>query len=465
MNFYITIDLERGELMGASIQQLKNDYKSRKIVPFIGAGLSAPFRVPTWRSLIAEITETYTQGKPGFIKESIIYSLDRNDYWKAIHDLKYFTSIVDQDIQTEINRIIRAKMVNLEDESQHNYVDLRDMNFNLFLTTNYEHLLHKYLNCDDIPILLNDINFSTQELFDTRQVCHLHGHISNQGSIVISKESYQDLYSNDKYDNLLRLITGTRKLLFMGFSFDDQFIRTLIKDHKSYFNGNHYIILNKPDNEKIKELREQYGLVTIEYNAADSDHTNEIRKILRAISLEESNPETDGATTVENQSIVVGAGISDMEKSVENNLFFKKLVLEDIDPALVDLSAHFYIAAEIYIRDLKRNGFSLKIIDAMLRKVLILYKEKFVDTFNRFGDSQQFLEVVHNSLRNIDYGRLAQSISSNQVSDEDENMGLIHILADDSKMQVWWGEKRLNEEVKDREEIEAKKTVDSTTID
>ena len=41
----------------------------------------------------------------------------------------------------------------------------------------------------------------------------------------------------NKYENLLKVVTGNKKLLFMGFSFDDQFVSTLIKDHKNILTG------------------------------------------------------------------------------------------------------------------------------------------------------------------------------------------------------------------------------------
>ena len=357
--------------MEANLNLLKKDYKAGNIVPFIGAGLSVPFKVPTWKEMIENITERYAVGNLSFLKDAVNLSLERHDYWKAIDALKDYALIEDQDIQSEIVKIIDDYQILLEDSNLHNYVDICNMNFNLHLTTNYEHLLHKHLNCTNIPIEMKAINFNTQDLFETKRVCHLHGHISNPGTIVISRESYESLYEDKKYDNLLKIVTGTKRLLFLGFSFDDQFIRTLIKDHKEYFQGNHYVILNNPTPEKIKELRKDYGLITIGYNADNSSHTEEVRKILKKMSVEEGSDLTELQATdkSEKESVIVGAKISDTEKSVENNLFYKKLALEDVDSSLIELSSYFYIAAEIYIRQLKKSGMSLEIIDKIQRKI------------------------------------------------------------------------------------------------
>lgn len=431
--------------MEINLVNLNKDYLQGKIVPFIGAGLSAPFKVPTWRGLIENIADKYTVLDKEFVKNVVDHKLKVNDYWAAIDYMKDLLTLTDQDIQTEIVTMINGSKIRLEDITKHNYHDIAQMNFNLFLTTNYENLLFDYVRCENLPLQMREINFNTQDLFDSRRIMHLHGYTSNPGSIVISRSSYQDLYENNKYKNLLKLVTGTKKLLFMGFSFDDQFIRQLIKDHKEDFQGNHYIILNDPPEEKVKELKEEYGLVTIKYNSANSSHSEEIRKIL-AIMSEQSSEENPGGSkkgSESTQPIILGAQITDMGQNVESNLFYKKLQIENIKPGLLKLSSIFYVAAESYIRQLKNSGMSVEVINAVLRKVFIKYNEKYSDTYEKHGDSQQFVEVVHKTLEDIDLGRLAKLFSDNQISDEDENRGLIHILADDEKIDIWWGEKRL----------------------
>lgn len=233
--------------------------------------------------LIENITAKYAVGKRAFAKDAVEMHLRSNDYWGAIEALKKYALVTDQDIQTEIVTLIKEKQIILENNNLHNYLDISNMDFKLYLTTNYENLLHEYVKCDTLPILLKDIDFSTQGIFDEKRIFHLHGYTSNPGSIVISKESYLHLYNNKKYDRLLSVITSNKKLLFIGFSFDDQFVSALLKDHKEYFNGGHYIILNNPTDEKIRELRKEYGLITIDYQAENSSHTEEIRKILNQI--------------------------------------------------------------------------------------------------------------------------------------------------------------------------------------
>ncbi|KAA6447226.1 SIR2 family NAD-dependent protein deacylase [Bacillus swezeyi] len=438
--------------MDINLLKLNRDYSEGKVVPFIGAGLSVPFKVPTWKELIEDIAAKYAVGEFEFVRQAVNVLLKRNDYWGAIDQIKNFINLDDQDIQSLIIEIIEEKKIDIDDDSLHNYVDIGLMDFKLYLTTNYENLLYKYMGCEIYPMLLREIDFNTQNLFDKKRVFHLHGHLSNAGSIVISRDSYQELYSDEKYNNLLKAVTSTRKLLFMGFSFDDQFIQKLIKDHKEYFKGQHYIILDNPPDSKVKKLKDEFGLTTIKYDSKNSSHTEEIRKVLNIVAEGDSKYDTNVNTGKEGNSkksasqlVIVGAKITDMDKNVESNLFYKKLQIENITPGLIDLSSIFYVAAESYIRELKNSGMSIKVIDALLGKVFIKYKERYSDTYEKYGDSQQFVEVVHETLKKIDFGRRSKLFSEHEVSDEDENRGLIHILADDEKRGIWWGEKRIDD--------------------
>lgn len=429
--------------MSIFLENLRQDYLKGMLVPFIGAGLSAPFGVPTWGNMIRSLTEKYAE--KDFVKELIEVDLSRYDFWQAVDNLKNYTVIQEQDIQEEVVKLIKAKQIQLEDDSLHNYSDLSKMDFRFYLSTNYENILHQYLKFDNQPISLNDIQFNTQDMFTEKRVCQLHGTSSNAGTIVLSRESYKKLYSDNKYGDLLKLVTGTKKLLFMGFSFDDQFIKTLIKEHKESYRGEHYIILNNPFPEKIKELRSEYRLITIPYNAEESTHAVEIRKILLEISkpLSTNKSENDNGNGKANSSVVIGAGLSSFKKNLQGNLFYKKLKLENINTILIDLSSDFYVAAEQYIRGMKKLGMPIDVIDLILGQVFLEYKERYVDTYIKHGNSEVFLNIVHNSLENIDYGRYKELLKDN-ITNKYENRGFVHILADDEEKGIWWGEERFD---------------------
>ncbi|MGL6032665.1 MAG: SIR2 family NAD-dependent protein deacylase [Kurthia gibsonii] len=426
--------------MSANLEALREDYLAGNVVPFIGAGLSAAFNIPTWKNLILHLTEKYLEEGKEYVKEIIENDLKSGDYWLAIDDMKRFLNLSEEDIKEEIAQIIIGKKQDLTDESLHNYSDLKKMNFNLYLTTNYDNLLQQYLGFDMEPILLKDINFNTQNLFEQKRICKLHGSIANPGTIVISKSSYKELYDNDKYNNLLKLITGNKKILFMGFSFDDQFIRTLIQEHKSLFNGNHYILLNNPSQEMEIEMKNDFGLKTIRYKVENSMYAEGIRDILEYIS----NPLKKKDGDIKQTPILIGAGLKDLQKNFAENKFYKKLQLEEIDEVLVKLSASFYTAAETYIHEMKKYGNSIEVIDVILGQVFMEYQEKYLESYSVHGNSELFLKDVHETLKEIDFGRYKEIIKQNKTN-KYENRGFVHVLADSENNEIWWGEKRFGE--------------------
>lgn len=430
--------------MDPNIENLKKDYLAEKVVPFIGAGLSVPFKVPTWKSLIEEITKKYAVDDNEFLIQAVKIKLKSFDFWSAIDLLKDFAKLDDYDIQSEIVEIIKREQIELSDDSLHNYKDLKEMNFKVYLTTNYENLIYEYLRCRNIPILLKDINFNTQNLFDEQRIFHLHGTISNPGTIVISRKSYDELYKNERYENLLKAVTSSKKILFLGFSFDDQFVKQLISDHKHLFKGEHYIVLDNPSDDKIRELKDVYGLKTIKYDSNKMPHNEAIRKILNYIKDVDCDlNEKKVSETKGKEFPIIGVQINDLERNLEENLFYQKLKIEDIDSAFIELSSAFYIAAEIYIRELQKNGFSLEVINAMLAKVLMKHKELYCEVYLEHGDSEKFVKAVHDSLKSINWGRYSEFFTKGETSNEDENRGFIHILADDKSKDVWWGGKRV----------------------
>jgi len=439
--------------MVGNLKELREAYNNNKVVPFIGAGLSTPFNVPTWGELIIEITEEYADpnekiGK--LLKDTVEWHLETNDYWGAIDSLKKYANLIDQDVQKAIVRLIKHKKIEIKDSNKHNYSDLAEMNFKLYLTTNYENILHDHLNCDELPILLKNMEFSSQDIFDEKRICHLHGYTADPGSIVISRSSYEKLYSNQKYGELLKSVTSSKHLLFLGFSFDDMFVSNLIKDYKNYLNGMHYILLANPTQERMRELREEYGLITIPYNVEGSSHVAEIRKILRQIAQNDhdnkdvGSSETNGSP-INSDTLILGAGLSDFKQDLSSNLFYRKLKLENINRSMIELSSIFYVASEKYIRALKKAGLPIKVIEAILFEVFIKYKESYVEIYEEFGDSKQLLKKVHETLASYDFGRYA-ILFEDRKSSESENKGLIHLLAEDETMGVWWGKGRFNEQ-------------------
>lgn len=265
-------------------QILQTAHKEKRLVPFIGAGVSNPFKLPTWSDLLENLNEKYADDCD---RHSISKYIKNQHYWDAITQIKYSGDVDEMTLQKEICNIIKSKANKSIDPESHNYLDLAKLNSLNYLTTNYDSLLYEFMPTKSpIAHVLHKTSISTQDFFGGREdprIWHLHGHVDDYGSIVISKEKYDELYNNGKYIDLFKVLQGNGTFLFIGVSFKDTYIQNIIKNNNINFNSQHFIILDSPTYTEKEDLK-KCGLVVIEYDSNGGiNHAKEIRKILKAI--------------------------------------------------------------------------------------------------------------------------------------------------------------------------------------
>lgn len=423
------------------INELKDKYNDKKIIPFIGAGLSIPFKLKSWDDLISELKES-------FLKESlwpaIDEDLDLGEYQEAIDDVKKFGGISEQPIQEKIADSYSINLTN--DLPDCNYPDLLKDNFKIYLTTNYDELIKSYIPGIRQFYSLTDYTSNIQRLFDPKtgkHLFHLHGCVANPDSIVISSEKYKQLYKNEKFDTLMKAFSSNYSFLFIGFSFNDVFIRNLIQDHKQFFKGTHYILTRAGsfDSKKKSELQNEFGLRTIEYDIQNSSDVIEIRKILNEITGSTNNSSDDFSPPT--AKLYTGIGIDELTESdnYKDNLFYRKLTICDIDPKMRELSTFFYIASEKFIRNSKKMGLPKEFIDSILAEVFLKYNEKYIEIYDIQGKtSNELLIEIHRNLEQINIDRFINKSTAPTFA---ETKGFIHVLADDENKEIWWGTERI----------------------
>lgn len=424
------------------IDQLKRKYQERKIIPFIGAGLSIPFDLKPWPDLINELKESLL---PQTYWDAVDFDLETKNYQQAIESIKKYGHITDQPIQEKISEDYSLRKNDSENFIDNNYLDLKKDNFKVYLTTNYDRLIDDYLPEVNGFKSLTEYTSNVPRLFENakeKYLFHIHGCVSNPDSIVISSQKYDLVYSAQRFDSYMGAFSSNYSFLFLGFSFDDVFVQELVKNHKEFFQGTHYMITSSDsiDNQKKDSLSRNYGIQIIEYNTECSSHVEEIRKLLMEITEEvtEIEPEKDDSV------VYPAVGIEELltdEVDYEENLFYRKLQLANIGEDLRDVSKYFYIAAEKFVRKSKKFGLPKEFIDGILAEVFMTYKEKYSQIYFREGkSSEELLIEIHKNLEQINIDRLVNESNKPTTS---ENKGFIHVLADDGEKDIWWGSDRL----------------------
>lgn len=238
---------------------------NNKVIPFIGAGMSADI-YGTWKSIIIALAnDTHEEG----IKKHIQNLIQNHKYEDAIDFLYQYYN--EGDFYSEIQKIFNPRLITKTklERSKVKYLPLIFENTPV-ITTNYDKVLEEVFKLYDSKfeeietslvhkgkqsyILSNAItNFN-------HSLIKIHGDCKDINSIVFGKNSYEKTYTSD-FKNALSRILNRYNLLFIGSSFEkDRWIEVLdetIKERNDSQNM-HYAILPLPSNQsEAKELRKE----------------------------------------------------------------------------------------------------------------------------------------------------------------------------------------------------------------
>ncbi|GKS13532.1 hypothetical protein YDYSY3_45320 [Paenibacillus chitinolyticus] len=230
-----------------------------KIVPFIGSGLSVPLGLPNWKQLLEKLSPMFSKE---YHKEAYKDYTEQGDLLEALDYLKKWSIHLNTDdqIKDAIIKIIETEQKTGIDEELHNFYDVIKLNSNLYISTNYDLLLEKFLSSSvdyRAPLCLNDVDNLRKLLDENSQVLHIHGHIKRKDTMIVSAEDYKKLYEDNGLMYKLQHILTSRPLLYIGFSFSDKFFVDLYTNLGKIVKNHHYIIMANPDLEKARELNKQ----------------------------------------------------------------------------------------------------------------------------------------------------------------------------------------------------------------
>lgn len=286
------------------IEKLKHKYCAGNVIPFVGAGLSTVFQMPSWRELLRQCQETLNCRK------------EMNDEWMAqfekcagdfqyreaadILEREYGTDALKETVAELLKRggADRKPLSDLWEITDNNYKDLAEgEQFKWFFTTNYEGSLAHFIKGNFESYSLGHDKPNMQEIFQAngkRCLFYLHGNCDNPESIVLTSKDYKALYENNIYTSKFGLFGGTKSFLFLGFSLSDKNIYDLINKHAMMFGGEHFIVTR--DKELAESLlkpckaQQKSGSISQEDQndfcihpillCGDGDYVKELRKFL-----------------------------------------------------------------------------------------------------------------------------------------------------------------------------------------
>jgi hypothetical protein len=199
------------------MDELAQEIKGKKIIPFIGAGMSKNLGLPGWESMIGLVARDLE------IDPEILNF--HGDYLQVCeyHIIKNGGS--KNRISKLIDRSLRSVEMDIGSSLVHRY--LVGMHFPLIYTTNFDELIEKAFRHHGVEYCriatLDDILCAGENV---TQIVKFHGTLDHDETLIISESDYHSrLDMEGALDIKLRSDLLGKTVLFLGYSFRDLDIR------------------------------------------------------------------------------------------------------------------------------------------------------------------------------------------------------------------------------------------------
>ena len=82
-----------------------------------------------------------------------------------------------------------------------------------------------------------------------------------------------------------------------------------------------------------------------------------------------------------------------------------------------------------------------------MQQVYLKYKYEILEAIEEKKSPDELWKKVHNELKNLELAKLQNKINSENMPNQYNKQGFVHVLADDdeSAQEVWWGDKRFED--------------------
>lgn len=238
---YLHIDKTNAEIYRRSkenLEQLFNMYNRTNMVSFIGAGTSKPLGIPDWEPLMNDLCakaeiKGFNGELPNAQKEWPQFAQDIYDYLKEHgYSDHYFKTILS-------NMILKITSTTATLENLVLALDVHlTTNFDKSIQAAYDHL-NDLSDRSDSPSLKKSYksyylpDFDVPRMTDVSLIYYLHGSI-DRGNYILTKTDYDTFYpsisgckelANCQLENFLKDRYRYNSIIFLGFSFDDCYVR------------------------------------------------------------------------------------------------------------------------------------------------------------------------------------------------------------------------------------------------
>jgi hypothetical protein len=245
---------------------LKNLIRSGRAVALVGAGISKWAGYPLWSELIQQLVEFACEQNPG--KDDVIRAVGAAPHGDLLQIAQELSSFLEP---RHFKRFLTERL-GTENVHKHPVFDqICVLPFRDILTLNLDPMLELAHFTQEIRVrtysaaesgVVASFLKSGDEPEHARNLIYLHGKYSDPiDRIALTKDGYDLLYKQQAFSTLMIALAATRRIVFLGFGFEDKRVLDSFQTTTSYLGDVtlcHYAILPFDENKVEENERETY---------------------------------------------------------------------------------------------------------------------------------------------------------------------------------------------------------------
>jgi hypothetical protein len=260
---------------------LLEQLSKRRVVPFVGAGLSINTGLPDWRGLLQGLTESKNIHLSDALTVKIKQAISAGHYELA-------ASALSESLGREMSSSVTELLGRGSTAPTAVHYLLASVRWPAIITTNFDPLLSNAFS----PTLealtwLDDVKIEQVLRSATPHIMFAHGMLQRYESIVLTPEHYRKCLRHAAYRTYLKVIFAHYTVLFLGFSFSDRDVNSLLEDLREDFGLSDFphfaVVADSQDLELRKSfLRQNFNVEVIPYSPSSASHP-EVEEFVRRI--------------------------------------------------------------------------------------------------------------------------------------------------------------------------------------
>jgi hypothetical protein len=256
----------RTQINASDLKEMRRAWRQRRLVIFLGAGVSIPYGLPSWKNLVLELLFEHAQGTrrfgglwPHYRRAVASWMTDYFDY-----DPLVLARMVERDFRLRTNASDKHRGLAADDTPfleclrGHLYANYREPSapttlealvtlitrsneregIDSVVTFNFDDLLERKLQ--DHQIVVNSITSGQRSSASGFRIIHAHGCVPMEGpvsraDIIFTEPDYHRLTESVFHWSLSEVVDRLRKcnVLFVGLSMSDPSLRRLLDASKN----------------------------------------------------------------------------------------------------------------------------------------------------------------------------------------------------------------------------------------